>query len=124
MSVLPRVLTAAVIVACGTLGVYGTLVAGFQNGLFDAISQSVGPGGRQPSYLGGPAPSRATFTGIEAIDSVLFGLVAFFTIMIDGPRSWDVILSNWYLIAQFCAGFSLLVLEGHRQGNRGRLVSW
>ena len=123
-SVIPKALTVVIISACGSLGVYGTLVTGSQNGLFNAISHSLGPTAREPFSLGGPAPLRTAFTGIDAIDRQLSILVAFFTIAVDGPRSWDVTLSQWYLLGQFCAGFSLLVLEGLRQGNQGKLVSW
>ena len=116
----------AVILACGIAGGYGTLGAGVQNGLFDAIHNAVtGHEGAVPPYLpGGPLPYCTTFTGVPVIDRPLLGTVAWFILMIDAPQTWDVRLSFWYLMAQFCAAWCLISLEGQRRINRGRLVSW
>ncbi len=57
--------------------------------------------------------------GVEAIDSLLIQLVPFFCILIDGKKSWDDAVSNWYLTSQWAAAWTLLSLEGIRRGNRG-----
>ena len=119
---MPRALAIAAIAACGAFGVYGTLYTGFQNGLFDAITVAVRPG--EVNYPGGPPPYRTVFTGVAPIDRQLTTLVAFFVIMVDGARAWDVTLADGYFMAQFCAGWSVIALEGYRAGNRGKLVSW
>ena len=119
-----RALAVAAIAACGAFGVYGTFYTGFQNGLFDAMTAAIGPEAKEFHYPGGPAPYRTVFTGIVPIDRHLAGMIAFFTIAIDGAKTWDGTLSFWYLMAQFSAGMGLIALEGFRAGNRGKLVSW
>lgn len=119
-----RAATVAVLAACSIFGAYGTFGAGIQNGLFDSITKSSGCGVKDKYLLGGPAPYKTTYTGFAAVDSPLTTMIAFFTYIIDGPKTWDVVLVYWYLMAQFCAGWTLLSLEGLRKGNRGRIVSW
>lgn len=119
-----RPVTIVVLAACSIFGAYGTFVAASQNGLFESITKSSSYGVKNRYFLGGPAPYKTTYTGLEAVDNQLSTLIAFFTYIIDGPKTWDVVLVYWYLMAQFCAGWTLLSLEGLRRGNRGRAVSW
>lgn len=98
--------------------------AGFNNGLFDSMTKSAGHQVKDKYFPGGPAPYKTSYTGIQAIDDHLVTLIVFFIYIIDGPRTWDVVLVYWYLMAQLCAGWMLLSMEGLRQGNRGRVVSW
>lgn len=121
---LPRVVTVLILASCAFLGGYGTLGAGFQNGFFESISKAAGQGAAAAYFPGGPEPYRTRYTGIAAIDNQLVTLIAFFIFIIDGPQTWDITLSYWYLMLHFCAGMCLLALEGLRKGNRGRLVSW
>lgn len=98
--------------------------AGFKNGLFDSMTKSAGHQIKDKYFPGGPAPYKTSYTGVQAIDDHLVTLISFFIYIIDGPKTWDVVLVYWYLMAQFCAGWMLLSMEGLRQGNRGRIVSW
>ncbi|KUI68481.1 hypothetical protein VM1G_04663 [Cytospora mali] len=123
-SIIPRSATIATLAACAVLGAYGTFVAGIKNGLFDSITKSAGQKVHDKYFPGGPAPYKTTYTGFDVIDGHLIILIAFFTYIIDGPKTWDVVLVYWYLMSQFCAGWTLLSLEGLRKGNKGRVVSW
>jgi hypothetical protein len=114
-----------ILLGCAGFGGYGTFGAGSQNGLFEVISNSAGRPAASERYIpGGPEPIRTRYTGVVAIDDHVIVLVAFFTFLIDGPQTWDITLSYWYLMAHFCAGWTLMALEGLRKGNRGKLVSW
>lgn len=117
-------LTVAGLLACAGMGAYGTFGAGFNNGLFAAIENSVGRAQPDPYFISGPKPYRLVYTGFEPFDRQLRTLISFFVLLIDGPKTGDVVLVYWYLMAQFCAGWSLLFLEGMRRGNADRAVSW
>ncbi|ROV88132.1 hypothetical protein VMCG_10420 [Cytospora schulzeri] len=119
-----RPVTLVILAACAAFGAYGTMGAGLRNGLFDSMTKSVGRDVEDKYFAGGPAPYKTAYTGVEAIDDHLITLVAFFIYIIDGPKTWGVVLVYWYLMAQLCAGWMLLSMEGLRQGNRGRVVSW
>ena len=125
-STVSRAATITILATCAAFGAYGTFGAGFKNGLFDSIARSVGHEVevKDKYFPGGPAPYKTTYTGIEAIDGQLVTLIAFFTYIIDGPKTWDAVLVYWYLMSQFCAGWTLLSLEGLRKGNKGHVVSW
>ncbi|KAK3348717.1 hypothetical protein B0T25DRAFT_457253 [Lasiosphaeria hispida] len=123
----PAALAVAVlaIVAAGVFGAYGTLGIGSYNGLFDSITNAIGHDATNQSHFPhGPEPYLTSFTGIEAIDRTLMGTIAFFTFIIDGPQTWNVTLSYWYLMAQYSAGMTLMNLEGWRRSNYWRVVSW
>lgn len=119
----PRALVLVLLAACGIAGGYGTMVAGFKNGFFEAITNCAQEA-TIPYIPGGPAPFTTQYTGIAALDNRLVFLVAFFAALIDGEKGWEVTLSFWYLMAQLWAGWTLLSLEGLRNGNKGRAVSW
>lgn len=75
--------------------------------------------------LGAPTPFKREYTGIRGLDRQLSVLVGFFSALIDDRGAgWDTTAFFIWGIAQFAAGWTLLVLEGRRSGNRGRLVSW
>ncbi|KAK3318803.1 hypothetical protein B0H66DRAFT_558219 [Apodospora peruviana] len=120
---------AAVILAiagCLGVGIYGTHINGAKNGFFAALGRCAGRGTSPETFYfpGGPEPFTWTYTGVPAIDGQLRVLVAFFTAVLDGEKSWDVVASYWSLMFQFAAGWTLLSIEGLREGNRGRVVSW
>lgn len=119
-----RLATIGILAACSAFGAYSTIGTGIKNGLFDSIGRSAGRKVVDRYFPGGPAPYKTTYTGIEAIDDPLVIIIAFFTYIIDGPKTWDVVLVYWYLMAQFCAGWTLLSLEGLRKANKGHVVSW
>lgn len=108
------------ITAAWAIGVYGVFFIGANNGLFNSISVGI----ERRHFPGCPAPFKMKYTGVEAIDSLLIQLVPFFCILIDGKKSWDDAVSNWYLTSQWAAAWTLLSLEGIRRGNRGRPSSW
>ena len=119
-----RVAAVVALLACAAFGGYGTFGAGFQNGMFDTITKASEGGAAKMVFPGGPTPYRTSYTGIAAVDDHLVTLVAFFTFIIDAPQTYDITLSYVYLMAHFWAGMCLLLLEGTRNGNRGKVVSW
>ncbi|KAJ4390952.1 hypothetical protein N0V93_004551 [Gnomoniopsis smithogilvyi] len=121
-----RWLTIAILAGCSAFGAYATFGTSSQNGLFAAISKAVGTNVKQKSkhFPGGPAPYKLTYTGVAGIDDHLVTLISFFTIILDGPKTQDVVWVTRYLLTQFLAGWILISLEGLRQGNQGRIVSW
>ncbi|KAL1882920.1 hypothetical protein Daus18300_000558 [Diaporthe australafricana] len=115
-----RALTIGILLSCAAFGAYGTFGAASNNGLLESVGQAVA----QKQFLGGPEPHKMTYTGIEAIDNHLVFLIAFFVVILDGPTTWDVRAVYWCLMADFAAAWMFIRLEGHRSGNRGRIVSW
>lgn len=121
----PRIITALGLAAAAGIGVWGSLAAGSQNGLFDAIANTVGGGAKSQKYIpGAPMPLRTVFTGVPALDGHLLALVCFFSSFMDGEKSVASSVASWYLMVQFCLAWMLLVLEGMRRGNRGSILSW
>jgi len=119
-----RVPVVLALLACAGFGGYGTLGAGFRDGMFGTITKATEAGASTAVFPGGPTPYRTSYTGVGLLDDRLVPLLAFFTFIIDGPQTWDITLSYWYLMAHFGAGMCLLLLEGTRRGNRRRAVSW
>ncbi|KAG8167354.1 hypothetical protein KVR01_003043 [Diaporthe batatas] len=121
-----RTITAGILVACAVFGGYATFGASHKNGLLDALASSSGYQATKKYFLGGPTPYKTTYTGIELIDNHLAVLIGFFVILIDGPATWDVAVAYWLLMAEVCAAWLFIRLEGYRGGNsrHGRIVSW
>lgn len=121
-----RWLTIAILAGCSALGAYATFGAASKNGLLAAIGKAVGSDVEPEAkhFPGGPTPYKTTYTGITAIDDTLLTLIAFFIILLDGPKTQDTVWVSRYLMTQFLAGWVLLTLEGLRKGNKGRVVSW
>lgn len=121
-----RWLTIAILAGCSAFGAYATFGAASQNGLLAAISKAVGANVKPKSrhFPGGPTPYKLTYTGIAGIDDHLVTLISFFTIILDSPKTQDVVWVTRYLMTHFLAGWMLISLEGLRQGNKGRIVSW
>ncbi|ETI19342.1 hypothetical protein G647_09174 [Cladophialophora carrionii CBS 160.54] len=91
----------------------------YQNGLLKILGHQAEPG----AVIPGPtaAPMKQTYTGIGALDKQLTVLVSFFYTAIDGNRA-DVSLSFLYLGGQVLASWVLVMIEGLRNGNRGKFV--
>ena len=91
----------------------------YQNGLLKILSQESQKGALIP----GPtiAPMKQTYTGIGAVDKQLTTLVSFFYTAIDGNRA-DVSLSFLYLGGQVLSSWVLIMIEGLRRGNSGKLL--
>lgn len=124
---LSRILTALLLLGCAGLGAYGTFGSGYQSGLFAALTKGVGADvkPRNKHFPGGPRPYKLSYTGIAAVDDQLAILIAFFTVLLDAPgQSVETVWTVRWLMTQFVGGWVLLVVEGLRRGNRGRVVSW
>ena len=91
----------------------------YQNGLLKILSHQGDLGASIP----GPtiAPMKQTYTGIGVVDKQLTTLVSFFYTAIDGNRA-DVSLSFLYLGGQVLASWVLIMVEGIRNGNRGKFI--
>lgn len=110
--------------ACLAVGFYGTHVNGAQNGFYATLTKIAGKSAEDLYIPGGPSPYTYTYTGVGAIDQQLRVLVGFFGSFVHGDSTWPIAIASRYLTLQFCAGWTLLSLEGLRNGNRGRSVSW
>jgi hypothetical protein len=121
-----RTLTAGTLVACAAFGGYATLGVCAKNGLLHAVSISSGYAAKIKHFLGGPTPYKTAYTGISLIDNHLLALNGFFAIIIDGPATWDVTVPYWCLMAEACAAWVFVRLEGYRAGNdrKGGVVKW
>lgn len=119
-----RILAISILISLSAFGAYCTFGAAAKNGLFAAITKASGPNAEPKYFPGGPVPYKTTYTGIAALDDKLVTLIAVFTAILDGPKTEDVSWVSRYLMLQFLAGWTLISLEGLRQGNRGRIVSW
>ncbi|KAI1176257.1 hypothetical protein F4777DRAFT_588000 [Nemania sp. FL0916] len=113
---------APLFVGASLFGFKATILTMLENGLGDVLG-SVSQG-TVTTLRGAPAPFLSSYTGVAAIDGQLSGMVGFFSAMIDGNVPWDATLYYVWAMAQLAAGWTLLVLEAKRAGNRGRLVSY
>ena len=91
----------------------------YQNGLLKILNAENQPGALIPGPTA--APMKQTYTGIGAIDKQLTVLVSFFYTAIDGNRL-DVSVSFLYLGGQVLASWVLIMVEGLRNGNRGKFI--
>lgn len=91
----------------------------YQNGLLKILSHQSEPGALIPGPTA--APMKQTYTGIGVVDKQLTTLVSFFYTAIDGNRA-DVSLSFLYLGGQVLASWVLIMVEGFRNGNRGKFI--
>lgn len=118
---------AALFTALGLFGFMATIGQIPSNGLGEVLMDVSGVSGKEspPDLLHAPAPFKRSFTGISFIDGQLGPLVVFVASLVDDPgasySTWAFFIDS---MGQFVAGWTLLVLEGRRSGNRGRAVSW
>ncbi|KAH8895805.1 hypothetical protein GQ53DRAFT_743788 [Thozetella sp. PMI_491] len=117
---LTRAAAVAAIAAVGAVGVYGAFYIGFTNGLLTSIPKELELG----QMAGCPVPFKMKYTDFAPLDGFLQNVTPFFCITIDGRQTWAETLSNWYLMAQLCAGWALICVEGLRSGNKGRVTGW
>lgn len=101
-------------------GFYSTWSLLMNNGTVDQMIhiRDVGP----RLLPGTQEPIKTSYTGIELVDSQLGVLALFFWEMVDGSRP-NASLFCFYFGGQLAAGWSLLILEGLRNGNRWRIIS-
>ncbi|KAI1854539.1 hypothetical protein JX265_007591 [Neoarthrinium moseri] len=109
-------------VGCSVFGAYATIGSLKHNGL-GAVLRGVASGDRS-SLLGAPEPFKRSYTGVAAIDGQLRILVLFFSALLDGAVPPETRLFYLWGMGQFVAGWTLVLLESLRAGNRGRAVSW
>ncbi|KAK0653694.1 hypothetical protein QBC41DRAFT_238637 [Cercophora samala] len=107
-----------------TLGLYGTMVNGFETGYFSILTATSGNLDNDPYVPGGPEPFDPRYTGSKALDTRMGILIGFFSGLINGERTWDVDLAYVWTMGMFFSGWALLSVEAHRRANRGRVVSW
>ncbi|KAL8872009.1 MAG: hypothetical protein Q9174_002287, partial [Haloplaca sp. 1 TL-2023] len=69
------------------------------------------------------APLRKSYTGIALIDYQLTVLVLFFYNIVDGSHP-NACLQVYHFFGQAPAGYTLLLLEGLRHGNKLRAISF
>ncbi|KAI0128516.1 hypothetical protein BJ170DRAFT_621881 [Xylariales sp. AK1849] len=111
-----------IFLGCSAFGAYATIGAMTSNGFGDVLSAVAS--GKRSTLLGAPEPFRRSFTGIGPIDNQLTILVGFFSAVFDGDVPPENTLFYVWGMAQFAAGWTIVLLEGSRAGNQGRLVSW
>ena len=110
----------ASLLALSGLGAYLTWGLALNNGTITMMEHIRDFG---PHILPGTvAPLKQSYTGIEAVDYQLTVLVTFFWPLVDGGMP-HASLGVFRFASQFVAGWGLVVMEGMRNGNRGRLIS-
>lgn len=67
-------------------------------------------------------PVKQRYTGIKAIDDQLVFLVVMFWEIIDGSMP-DLSLFSFMFAGQALCSYTLILIEGVRNGNRGKLVT-
>ena len=118
MSVLLTAAKFALPFLCGA-GFYGTWYLLLNNGTTD-LMRTVGD--ESKLLPGTKAPILSFYTGIEAIDHQLAVLDVFFWELVDGSHP-DTSLFCYQFAGQIFSGWSLLMIEGLRKGNKWRVVS-
>ncbi|KAI1324848.1 hypothetical protein F5Y16DRAFT_379733 [Xylariaceae sp. FL0255] len=103
-------------------GFNATVLTLVNNGLGDAIGAVKEH--RAASLTGAPAPFEHSYSEISALDGLVAGMVLYFSALVDAAPSANVLLFYVWGMAQFCAAWTVLVLEGRRNGNKGRAVAW
>ncbi|KAI1451363.1 hypothetical protein F4805DRAFT_104633 [Annulohypoxylon moriforme] len=122
MAPLGKIALAALFAGLSVFGFRASMGQMATNGL-GKVLREVTSGGAE--LLGAPKPFKRSFTGVEGLDRYLSVLVAFFASLVDdNGAGWEVTAFYIWGMAQFAAGWTVLVLEGRRSGNRGRIVSW
>ena len=120
---LSRPVLAAALLGCSALGFYATVGVMATNGLGDAIlSYVIEPPHR--GLPGAPEPMVVEYTAFTPIDTILRLQVGYFSALFDGDVAPETRLFAIWGMVQFGACWALLVLEGLRAGNRGKLISW
>jgi len=67
-------------------------------------------------------PLVKTYTGVGPIDRQVTVLVSFFAPVVDS-KNGALSLASVFGLGQFGAAWTLMMMEGSRQGNKGRVVS-
>ena len=118
MSVLLTTTKFALLLLCGA-SYYGTWYLLMNNGTIDHMKavrdgSNILPGTKEPVLT--------HYTGIERIDYQLAVLDVFFWELVDGSRP-DASLFCYQFAGQIFSGWSLLMIESLRKGNKWKIVS-
>jgi hypothetical protein len=99
---------------------YVLFILSAKNGTFGFIENYTNT--KIPMYPESDEPLVTRYTGIQGVDARLVVLVTFFAPVVEG-NNIPIILYGLFGFGQFGAGWTLLVMESLRRGNRGRVVS-
>lgn len=109
-----------VFLACSALGAWATIGTCIRQGLAEAIRAVLE--GERPALVGAPAPFKLRYVGLGPVDRLLGTTVAFFSALLDGDVPGETALATTWCLAQFGAGWAVLMLESLRAGNRDRAL--
>ncbi|KAH8674032.1 hypothetical protein BX600DRAFT_223948 [Xylariales sp. PMI_506] len=109
-----------VFIAASAFGGYTTIGSMITNGFSDVI-KAVATGARA-TLIGSPEPFRRVYTGVVPVDRHLTMMVGFFSALLDGAVPPERRLFSGWVLGQFGAGWTIVLLEGLRAGNRDRAV--
>jgi hypothetical protein len=113
-----RTVTLLLLPILSIAGAFTTLVLAGCNGTFHIVENAI-----KISRLPGTYdPLLTAYTGIGFLDYQLTILVAFFAPVVDLKNS-DLVLSSTFGLGQFGAGWTLMMMESLRSGNKGRIIS-
>ncbi|KAL8728133.1 MAG: hypothetical protein Q9181_005450 [Wetmoreana brouardii] len=104
------------------LGFYLTWYIFMNNGAAQMMNDIRDNGPHILPYTDG-GPLRKTYTGIAVVDYQLTILVLFFYNIVDGSHP-NACLQAYHFFGQAIAGYSLLILEGRRYGNKWKIISF
>lgn len=75
-------------------------------------------------FPGAPKPVFREYTGAKSLDDALAALVAYFSAIFDGKVAPQFSLYVFWAFFQFMPLSVLVVFEGLRVGNRGKIAGW
>ncbi|KAF4612950.1 hypothetical protein D9613_010905 [Agrocybe pediades] len=116
----PRKLTIAAMIVLAVSSVYFILVLQFLNGTMDILESYAGH--LPPTPAGDAVPLRLKFTSTP-LDGLVSRLTPFYWPLITGAMP-ELNLVGIYMGAQVVASEVLLLVDGERTGNRGRIFSY
>ena len=112
--------TQAILVLSWAFGIYGVWYLLLNNGGFDKINQVLAK--RPPMLPGTMYPLKTSYTSLKIIDDQLSLLNVFFWEAFDGSMP-NLSLFAFAFGGQIASVYLLVLVEGARFGNRGRIVS-
>ena len=101
-------------------GLFGTWILAGSNGtvaILEALAKQ-----DVPLLPGSNDPLLKAYTGVGPIDRQLTILVVFFSPVLD-PRNGALMLYSIFGLGQFGAAWTIMMMEGMRRGNKGKIVS-
>jgi hypothetical protein len=115
-----RIVTTAIFLGITALAVDGIILTQLRRGFFDLTDAAQTA---KPLRIPGSSElMRSHYTGIEPIDKFLVSLLVFFYPIVEGKSAPLSIFTTW-VVGQVAATQTLVMLEGLRRGNRGKLIS-